>query len=159
MLLMENVLLAVVPVGEAGHVGTHLHNWLGLINRWIFLRVLRVTFLASIRNIVCRLQVHIVRVDNLGLFLQIECFLMILNIGVRQFVEIVRSVVGEEHLRIGVLNESVSASSVACALVTDRQLVEWSSGMPNAFQVFFSFGLSTNILAKLSVRIKTRNCS
>lgn len=121
MFLVENVILSIVPVREARMVARCLLDrprWLlDLVN----LACSSLTFLTPELGLVRRGQVHVVWIDNSGLFLQIEGILMILNIGLGELAIVVLFVVGIELLGVGISDESIDTASLTSALISCRQ--------------------------------------
>ena len=64
------------------------------------------------------------RINYLGLLLEVESLLMILNLSLAHFAIVVLSVVREEHLGVWVSHKAVSAASVAHTFVTNWQLLD-----------------------------------
>jgi len=76
---VENVAGSVVPVRVAGHVRAHLHNWLARLFNMAVLRVTRHALLSAVSHTIGSFKIHFVGVDDLGLLLQVERLLVILN--------------------------------------------------------------------------------
>ena len=93
MLLVEDVLLAVVPVWVAGHVTRSLLDWLWNILQLLVLWQIVDGSLLSESDLVRRGQVHSVGVDNLGLLLQVECLLVTLDLSISQLAIVILTVV------------------------------------------------------------------
>ena len=83
MLLMEYIVLSVVPVGERRLIGGCLLDWLGCVDDVGHFALCLLSLLACVLLFVSRLKVHLVRVDDLGLFFKVESLLMVLDLGLR----------------------------------------------------------------------------
>ena len=81
---MEDVILAILPVGEASLVAGRLLDGLGWLNDFINLRCGSLALLTTIFGLIGGGEVHAVRVDNLGFFLKVKGLLMILDLGLLQ---------------------------------------------------------------------------
>ena len=114
---MEDVVLAVVPVGERCTITASLLNRFGWLYDFINFARGPFTFFPSELGLVCRGEVHPVWVDNLAFFLEIEGLLVGFNFGLGEFRVVVLAIVGEECLGVGVLHKSICASSHSGALV------------------------------------------
>lgn len=125
MLLVEDVILAVLPVGERCLVRTGLLDGLRCINDVLHFLLCFITFLSSELGFVSGCHVHLVRVDDLGLLLEVEGLLVVFYLCCRQLAVVVLAVVGEEGLGVGVANESVRAAGLTCPLVPSWQSTEW----------------------------------
>lgn len=80
MPLVEDIILAVVPVGEGGVVRAHLLDRLRRLNRLSSL-LFRTFALLPPKLCLCGgLEVHPVRIDDLGLFLQVKGVLVVLDL-------------------------------------------------------------------------------
>lgn len=85
MLLMENIVLSVIPVGERRVIRTGLlDGFRRLHNLRSFLRSL-FTLLTSVLRFVCCRHVHLMRVDDLALLLEVEGIFMALDFGLGEF--------------------------------------------------------------------------
>ena len=124
MFLVENVILSIVPVREARMVACRLLNGPGWLPDLVDLTCSSLAFLAPELGLVGRRQVHVVRIDNSALFLQIEGILVILDVGLREFAVVVLFVVGIELLGVGVSDESVDAASLSSALISRWQRLD-----------------------------------
>jgi hypothetical protein len=129
-LLVEDVFLSVVPVGETGHVRTHLHNGLWLFLQTAFWCIFGETLSTRVNLIMRRGEIHSMRVDNLRFFLQVERLLMVLHCCLCVLVWEALAVVGEQ-LRVGIANESISASSHASTFIPSRQLLNYKNDNNN----------------------------
>ena len=121
MLLVEDVILAVLPVGERCLVRTGLLDGLRCINDVLHFLLCLIAFLSSELGFVSGCHVHLVRVDDLGLLLEVEGLLVVFYLCCRQLAVVVLAVVGEEGLGVGVANESVRAAGLTCPLVPSWQ--------------------------------------
>lgn len=117
MLLVENVVLSVFPVGEASLVAGRLRDGLGHLLDLVNLAGSSFALLAPELGLVRRGKVHVVRVDDPALLLQVEGLLVVLHVGLRQLAVVVLLVVRIELLRVGVPDEPVDAASHASTLV------------------------------------------
>ena len=120
-LLMEDVIFTVVPVGERCMVRACLLNWFRRLNNFTLLWLSTFALLTSILGLVSRDQVHLVRVDDLAFLLEIECFLVALDLSLRELAMEILAIVREQRFWVWVANEAISASSGACTLVTRRK--------------------------------------
>lgn len=107
--LMENVLLSVVPVGEARHVARRLLDGLWHVLKLLVLWQLVNSSLLGEGDFVRSAQVHLVRVDDLSFLLQVERLLVAIHFCLSQLAIVVLTVVGEEGPWIWITHESVSA--------------------------------------------------
>jgi len=117
MLLMEDIVLSVIPVGERRVIRTGLLD--GFRRLYYFRSFLSCLFtlLTSELRFVCSRHVHLVRVYDPALFLEIEGFFMALDFGLGKFFCKILAIVREESLRVRVSYKSVSATSLSCTLV------------------------------------------
>ena len=113
VLLMEDVVLSVLPVGERCLVRARLLDGLRRLHNVCNLWLGSFPLLSSVLRFVRRLEVHLVRVYDLGLLLEIEGRLVVLDLGLPQFAVIVLSVVREESLRVGVAHETIRATGLS----------------------------------------------
>ena len=90
---MEDVIFAILPVGEASLVAGRLLDGLGRLDDFINLWSGSLALLTTILGLIGGREVHAVRVDNLGFFLKVEGLLMILNLGLSQLAIVVLLVV------------------------------------------------------------------
>ena len=90
---MEDVVFAVIPVGEGGVIGAEALNGLGGLLEFLVLRRILQALLSSELRAVCRRHVHLVRVDDLALLFQVEGFLVVFDLGLGELVGIVLLVV------------------------------------------------------------------
>lgn len=93
VLLMEDVVFAVIPVGEGGVVGAEAVDGLGGLFDFLVLRRILQALLTSEFRPVRRRHVHLVRVDDLGLLLKVEGLFVVLDLGLGELVGIVLLVV------------------------------------------------------------------
>ena len=121
VLLMEDVILAVVPVGEGGMVGACLLDGLRGLHNFTLLGLGALSFLASEPGLVRRDKVHGVRVDDLGFFLKVEGLLMALNLCLCKLAVVILTVVREQRFWVGVSDETISAASCTGTLITGWQ--------------------------------------
>ena len=68
------------------------------------------SLLASVCVFVSGLQIHLVRINDLGFFLKVERVFMVLNLGVSDSIAVVLFVIGEDILWVRVSHESISAA-------------------------------------------------
>ena len=120
MLLMEDIILAVVPVRKTGVVAGGLGDGLGRFDYLIDLRCGSLAFLATELGLVGCRQVHIVRVDDLAFFLEIEGLLVVLHVRLGQLAVVILLVVRIQSLRIRVPDKPVDAAGHPGALVPGR---------------------------------------
>jgi len=117
VLFVEDIIVAVLPVRERCLVRARLLDGL----RWMchFLNFLfgLQALLSSELAFVCSRHVHLVRVDDLGLFFEVECLLVVFDLCCGQLAVVVLTVVGEESLWVGVAHEPVRAASLSGPLV------------------------------------------
>ena len=111
--LMEDVVLSVLPVGERRLVRACLLDRLRWFHNVCNLGLRSLALFSSVLGFVGGREVHPMRVNDLGLLLQIESRLVVLHLGLPQFVVIVLSVVREESLRVGVADKTISATSLS----------------------------------------------
>ena len=86
-------------------------------------RTLGLCTLALFTLVLClvrRAQIHLVWVDNFGLFLKIEGALMILHLSLSQLAVVVLLVVRVEALRVRVPDKPIDAARHSCALIAGR---------------------------------------
>lgn len=131
VLLMEDVVLSVLPVGERCLVRARLLDGLRRLHNVCNLWLRSFSFLPFVLRFVRRLEVHLVRVDDLGLLLKIEGRLVVLHLGLPQLAMIVLSVVREESLRVGVAHKTISATSLSRALVPRWQRLDCYNNWPD----------------------------
>ena len=86
VLLMEDIVFAIVPVGERSVVGARLLDWL-----WSFLdlSMLSLSSLALFTSELClvgSVHIHSVWVDDLALFLKVKGLLMAFNFCFDKFI-------------------------------------------------------------------------
>ena len=93
MLLMEDIILAVVPVGEGGVVRARLLNRARRLHDLIDFPLRLLALLPPKLAFVRRRQIHSVRVDNLALLLQVERLLVRLHLRLRQLPVVVLPIV------------------------------------------------------------------
>ena len=93
VLLVEDVILAIVPVGERGSICTCLLNWLGRFGSLNNAGLGLLALFSSILCLVCCLQIHAMRVDNLAFFFKIESLLVVLYFGVSKLSMVILTVV------------------------------------------------------------------
>ena len=122
--LMENIVLAVVPVGERRMVRAGLLNWLRRADNTYIRLCGWLTLVASEPLFVCGLEVHGVGVDDLGLFLHVEGLLVVFDLSASKFVVVVLSVVREQRPWVRVTHETINAAGLTRALVPGRQAFE-----------------------------------
>ena len=119
MLLMENVILAVVPIRESCCLAACLLYWLWRTSHFfVFWHSLYCSLLSEVNFIRSR-KLHLVRVNDLGLFLEVESVLVTFDLSLLQLAMIVLSVVGEQCAWIWVSHKSVCAPCLSCSLVTN----------------------------------------
>ena len=90
---MEDVILAILPVGEACLVAGRLLDRLGWLDDFINLWSGSLALLTTILGLIGGGEVHAVWVDNLGFFLKVEGLLMILDLGLSQLAIVILLVV------------------------------------------------------------------
>jgi hypothetical protein len=116
----EDVFLAVVPVGEARHVRAHRCKRFALFNNASVDGLCRLAF-SAFEGLGSRgLEVHLVRIDNFGLFFQVECLLVAFENRLRSFIWEILFVIGEQ-LRVGVAHKSVCAARFTHAFVANGE--------------------------------------
>lgn len=71
-------------------------------------------------------QIHVMWIDNLGLFLKVEGFFVALNVCLGELAVVVLLVVRIERLGVGIAHKSISAASHSGALVSRWQSLIWS---------------------------------
>jgi hypothetical protein len=118
VLLVEDIVPTVVPVGEGSVIRACLLGGLGRSSNFLLFHLGLFTPLSLKLSFVCCSQVHLVRVDDLALLLKVEGLLVAFDFSLGKFLCVVLSVVGEEGLRVGVADESISAASLSRSLVT-----------------------------------------
>jgi len=118
---VEDIVLAVIPVGEGSVIGAGLLDRLGRFHNFLLFHLGLFTSLSLELSFVCCRQVHLVRVDDLALLLEVEGLLVAFDFGLGELLCVVLTVVGEEGLRVGVAHESVSATSLSRTLVASRK--------------------------------------
>ena len=117
VLLVEDIIFAVVPVGERGVIRTGLLNRSGRLDNLInFSRGSLALFPAELGLICCR-KVHPVWVDNLALLFQIERLLVWLNLRLRQLAVVILAIVRKECLGVRIFHKSICATGHAGALI------------------------------------------
>ena len=120
MFFMENIVFSIVPVRETGVVTRGLRDGLGWFNDLIDFWCSSLALLSKELGLVCRGEVHIMRVNNLAFFLEIEGTLVVLHIGLRQLAVVVLLVVRVEALRVRVPDKPIDAARHSCALIAGR---------------------------------------
>lgn len=80
---MENIVFAIFPVWERRMVGAGLLDGLGRLDDLLLLLIFGKTLLALEAVLVRCLEVHSMRVNDLGLLLQVEGRLMVFHLSVR----------------------------------------------------------------------------
>ena len=90
---MENVVLSIVPVRETCLVTRCLHDWLLWSDDFLVLWQVSLTLLALVINFVSCGEVHLVRVNDLGLFFQVECLFVVLYLCLGKFAIVILPVV------------------------------------------------------------------
>ena len=108
---MEDVILAVVPVRERGMVRACLLNGPFCVNYLGDAGLGPLTLITLVLCFICSFEVHLVRVDDLGLLLKIEGGLVALDLRLCQLLSVVLTIVREERLGVGVADEAVCAAS------------------------------------------------
>lgn len=131
MLLMEDVIIAVLPIRETFLVGRLANNRLPLIVGpldhlllWLHLEIL-VSVAAS------GAQIHLMWVDYLRLLLQVERFTILQHDGVLQLVGELFLVAGAQALGIGVPDELVRAPGLSTTLVPGESVGVQGGGRPH----------------------------
>jgi hypothetical protein len=109
---VEDIVPTVVPIGEGGVIRACLLGGLGRSSNFLLFHLGLFTPLSLELSFVCCSQVHLVRVEGL---------LVAFDLSLGKFLCVVLTVVGEEGLRVGVADESVSAASLSRSLVTGWQ--------------------------------------
>jgi hypothetical protein len=124
MLLMENILFAILPVGEISGVAAAILD--GLFHLQHF-RVLLFCLLAKstiVNGPGLGSELHLVRVNDLGFLLGVERDLVALHICVLKFVaKELLLVLREQVFRVRVSDKSVGAPSEPASVIPSRQLV------------------------------------
>jgi len=118
---VEDIVPAVVPVRERGVIRACLLGGLGRSRNFLLFPLGLFTHLSLELSFVCCGQVHLVRVDDLALLLEVKGLLVALDFSLGELLCVVLTVVGEEGLRVGVANESVSTTSLPRTLVASWQ--------------------------------------
>ena len=118
VLLVEDIVPAVIPVGEGGVIRACLLGGLGRSRNFLLFHLGLFTLLSLVFSFVCCGHVHLVRVDDLALLLKVEGLLVAFDFSLGELICVVLTVVGEEGLRVGVADESVSTTSHSRSLVT-----------------------------------------
>ena len=117
VLLVEDVVLAIVPVGERGVVRASLLNRSRWLDNLIHLPRGSLTLLPAELGFICCREVHSVRVDNLAFFLQVERLLVWLDLSLGQLAVVVLAIVREECLGVRIFHESIGAAGHTSALI------------------------------------------
>lgn len=92
-----------------------------ILLRWDFLALL-----AQESGLVSCGQIHVMWIDNLGLFLEVEGIFVALNVCLSELAIVVLLVVRIEGLGVGIAHKSISAASHSSALISRRQSLIWS---------------------------------
>lgn len=121
VLLMEDVILSVVPVGEGGVVGARLLDGLGRLHNFTLLGLGALSFLAGVLGLVGRHKVHCVRIDDLGFLFQVKGLLMALDFCLGKLAVVILTVVREQRFWVGVSDETISAASCTSTLIAGWQ--------------------------------------
>lgn len=74
MLLVEDVVLAVLPVWEVLLIAREADDGFGIVVKLPALAFLRAGVVVRVSHATSRLHFHAVRVDDFGLFFEVECF-------------------------------------------------------------------------------------
>ena len=117
---MEDIILAIVPVRKTGSITRSLGDGFGRFDYLIDFGCGTFTFFALELGLVGCRQVHIVRVDDLAFFLEIEGLLVVLHVRLGQLAVVILLVVGIQSLRIRVPDKPVDAAGHPGALVPGR---------------------------------------
>ena len=110
---MEDIILAIVPVGEGSSVRTCQLNGLRSLSNLLLFGLCTLALVSPVLRLVRRAEIHLMWVDNFGLFLKIEGALVILDLSLGQLAIVVLSVVRKESPWIWITHESVSASRLS----------------------------------------------
>ena len=116
-LLMEDVILAIVPVWECCVVWARFLDWLRWFNNLVHFSRSSFTLFSAELAFIRRCHVHLVRVDDLALLLEIKGLLVGFNLGLCQLSVVVLAVVWEKRFWVWVPHESIRASSESRAIV------------------------------------------
>ena len=117
VLLMEDIVLAVVPVGERGAVRAGLLNRSRRLNDLIHFPRGPLALLPAELSFVCCREVHPVRVNNLAFLLQIESLFVWLDFRLSQLAVVILAIVREECLGVRIFDESIGAAGHAGTLI------------------------------------------
>ena len=117
VLLVEDVVLAVLPVWEVLLIAREADDGFGIVVKLPALAFLRAGVVVRVSHATSRLHFHAVRVDDFGLFFEVERFAFLNDERVLQLLLEVFLVAAEQRLGIGVANELVSATGLASSLV------------------------------------------
>ena len=93
MLLMEDVILAIVPIGERGMIRTCLLNGLLCVDNLSNAGLGTLALITLELGFICCCEVHPVRVDDFGLLLKIEGFLVGLDFSLCQLLMVILAIV------------------------------------------------------------------
>ena len=108
---MEDIILAIVPVGEGSSVRTCQLNGLRSLSNLLLFGLCTLALVSPVLRLVRRAEIHLMWVDNFGLFFQIEGALVILDLSLGQLAIVVLTVVTEKRFRVGVPYEAVRAAN------------------------------------------------
>ena len=127
VLLVEDVVLAVVPIGERCVVRAGLLDGPRWLNNLIHLPRGSFALLPAELSFICSCEVHPMRVNNLALLFQIERLLVWLDLGLGQLAVVVLAIVREECLGVRIFDESVGAAGLtgALILIPSRQRIDY----------------------------------
>jgi len=117
----EKVFFAVIPIGEASHIRTHRCKWLVLFNDAAIDRLRGLAFTAFKGFCSRSLKVHLMRVNDFGLFFQVERFFMTFKNGLRSFIGKILFVI-RKKLWVRIAHKSICAARFAHAFVTNGKL-------------------------------------
>ena len=118
---MEDIVPTVVPVGEGGVIRACLLGGLGRSSNFLLFPLGLFAPLSLELSFVSCGQVHLMRVDDLALFLEVEGLLVAFDYSLGELFCVVLTVVGEEGLWVGVADEPVSATGLSRTLVASWQ--------------------------------------
>ena len=127
VLLVEDIILAVIPIGEWSTIRTRLLDRPRWLNNLIHFTRGSFSFLSAELSFIRCGKVHSVWIDNLALLFQIESLFMRLDLSLHQFAVIILAIVREERFWIRIFNKSISAAGHPCALtlVASWQLINY----------------------------------
>ena len=123
MLLVENVLLSVLPIGERLHVARLRQNRLAVVRIFAVHLLLGLDLERFEGLSIGRRELHRMRVDNFGFLLKVERFTIFQHYSAPELILKVLLIARAERFGIRVSHELVSHASPSSASVAADSLV------------------------------------